>query len=149
MKHFIRPIGILVVSLVFLTLGYANAAEIPSPAAGVNIKPPAPDLPSNLAAFSGTWEGYWGGILPSRLVVEEIYLDKAIVVYAWGDHPQGRFRGGWTRVTAKVLPGGAIEWGGGERSKFTFTMGKDFKAIDGKREFRDQVDRVTMTRKAP
>jgi hypothetical protein len=32
------------------------------------IIPPAPDLPATLAAFSGVWEGKWGGVLRSRLI---------------------------------------------------------------------------------
>jgi hypothetical protein len=42
--------------------------------------PPAADLPPEVKAFFGTWDG----VLASRLVVEEIDATYARVVYAWG-----------------------------------------------------------------
>jgi putative ABC transport system substrate-binding protein len=60
----------------------------------VTITPPAADLPPELAAYSGTWEGAWHNVLQSRLVVEKIDAESARVVYAWANHPQGRFKGG-------------------------------------------------------
>ena len=71
----------------------------------VRMTPPAADLPPEVKAFFGTWDG----VLASRLVVEEIDATYARVVYAWGDDPQERFKGGWSRITAKVLPGGALQ----------------------------------------
>ena len=53
-----------------------------------------------VAAFSGTWEGAWDNALPSRLIVEKIDTESARVVFAWADHPQGRFQAGWSRVQA-------------------------------------------------
>jgi putative ABC transport system substrate-binding protein len=98
----------------------------------VTITPPAADLPPELATYSGTWEGAWGGILQSRLVVEKIDTESARAVYAWADHPQGRFKGGWIRVRAKVLPGGKLQWG--KEVKFTFEMAHDRMSIEGERE---------------
>jgi hypothetical protein len=51
----------------------------------------------------------WDGVLASGLVVEEIDATYARVVYAWADDPQERFKGGWSRITSKVLPGGALQ----------------------------------------
>ena len=67
------------------------------------------NLLPELAAYSGTWEGAWGNVLKSRLIVEKIDAEVARVIYAWADHPQGRFKGGWTRVRAQVLPGGKLQ----------------------------------------
>jgi hypothetical protein len=44
--------------------------------------PPAADLPPEVKAFFGTWEGTWDGVLASRLVVEEIDATYARVVDA-------------------------------------------------------------------
>src|SRR5262249_51815189 len=80
----------------------APASAIPRPPE-VHVTPPSADLPREVAAFSGTWEGAWDNVWSSRLVVEDIHADAARVVYAWADHPSGRVQGGWTRVDAKVL----------------------------------------------
>jgi hypothetical protein len=104
--------------------------------------PPAADLPPEVKAFFGTWEGTWDGVLPSRLVVEEIDATSARVVYAWADHPQGRFKGGWSRVRASVLPGGTLQWG--SDVKFTFKMTPDRRSIEGAREEAGHIALVTM-----
>jgi putative ABC transport system substrate-binding protein len=108
----------------------------------VTITPPAADLSPELAAYSGTWEGAWGNVLKSRLIVEQIDAESARVVYAWADHPQGRFKGGWARVRAKVLPGGRLQWG--DKVKFMFEMAQDRRSIAGKREQAGDVSTVIM-----
>ena len=113
----------------------------------VTITPPAADLPPELATYSGTWEGAWGDILKSRLVVEKIDAESARAVYAWADHPQGRFKGGWARVRAKVLPGGKLQWGG--KVKFTFEMAQDRMSIEGEREEAGYISIVIMRKVAP
>lgn len=119
----------------------AQAATIPGPPE-VKITPPAAGLAPEVAAFSGIWEGAWDGTLPSRLGVESIDAESARVVYAWADHPQGRFKGGWTRARAKVLPGGKLQWG--SEVKFTFEMTKDRMSIEGEREQGGNISSVTM-----
>lgn len=113
----------------------------------LNILPPDLNLPKEISAFSGIWEGKWGGRLASRLAVEKIDGKIAIVVYGWADHPDSRFSGGWVREKAKVGKDGTIKWGASDEPQFTFTMGKDLKTIEGKREFRGGISRVTMTKK--
>jgi hypothetical protein len=104
----------------------------------IHITPPAADLPPELAAFSGTWEGRWtysrlGNILLSRLVVEHIDAESARVVYAWGDDPFGRFQRSWNHVRAQVLLGGTLQWGSPDQ-KFSFTMVEAGMRIHGERE---------------
>jgi hypothetical protein len=125
------------------------ATSLPSPT-GVRIVPPAAGLPSQLAAFSGTWEGRWHGpygTLPSRLVVEQISVKSAQVVYVYGADP-GRFPAGWMRVQATVLPSGQIRFGGESgRPTLTFTMRADGKSIAGTYRFGDYPpSTVTMTK---
>lgn len=111
----------------------------------LNIVTPDANLPKEITSFSGVWEGIWGDmLLPSQLVVEQIDLKQAIVVYGWADHPQGRFKGGWSRQTAKVIPPRTIEWGGGDRPKFSFTMDKNLNNISGKRVFQNEISYIDM-----
>ena len=121
--------------------GAPSATILPAPPE-VHMTVPAADLPPEVAAFSGTWEGAWDNVLPSRLVVEEIDTESARVVFAWADHPHGRFQAGWSRVRAKVLPGGTLQWGSGV--KFTFTMARDRLSINGKWEEAEHSSTVMM-----
>jgi imidazolonepropionase-like amidohydrolase len=113
----------------------------------VKVVAPAADLPPELAAYSGTWEGAWGNVLKSRLVVEQIDAETARVIYAWADHPEGRFTGGWARVRAQVLPGGKLQWG--DKVKFTFEMARDRMSIEGAREGAGEISTVIMRKVAP
>ena len=119
---------------------------VPSPPE-VTITPPAADLPPELAAYSGTWEGAWGNVLKSRLIVEKIDAEAARVIYAWADQPQGRFKGGWTRVRAQVLPGGKLQWG--DKVKFTFEMARNRMSIEGEREEAGHMSTVIMRKVTP
>jgi hypothetical protein len=121
--------------------GVPSATILPAPPE-VHMTVPAADLPPEVAAFSGTWEGAWDNMLPSRLVVEEIDTESARVVFAWADHPHGRFQAGWSRVRGKVLPGGTLQWG--TDVKFTFTMARDRLSINGKWEEAEHSSTVMM-----
>jgi hypothetical protein len=79
--------------------------------------------------------------------VEQIDAEAARVVYAWADHPQGRFKGGWARVRAQVLPGGKLQWG--DKVKFTFEMVRDRMSIEGEREDAGDISTVIMRKVAP
>jgi hypothetical protein len=104
----------------------------------------AQNLPESISAFLGTWEGYWGGQLGSRLLVEKIDTKEARCVYSWDS--SSSFKEGSTRVTAKVDEKKAsIEWGSG--TKFIFTMSKDHKTIDGRRESPNDISTITMKKK--
>lgn len=127
-------------------LGTPSTVAMPGPPE-VNMAPPAADLPPEVAAFSGTWEGPWNGVLPSRLVVESLDAESARVVYAWADYPGRCLKGGWVRVRATVLPGGKLLWG--SESSFTFIMAEDRMHIAGEREEpagRRNISTVVMKR---
>ena len=146
-KRFLLGLGMILILTNFtITLGFPQK-NVPLPRE-IEIVPPPSDLPPEVAAFSGRWEGNWESGLESILIVEEIDREKAKVIYAWGDSPRTRTVKGYSRHVAKVIPGSRakIEWGGGERPKFTFEMGKDFKSIRGIREFRDSYAKITMKR---
>ncbi len=140
----IAPLALLIVIVAGCAAGAIGTA-LPTPT-GVNIAPPDPGLAPELAAFSGTWEGIWDGVLASRLIVEQIDADSARVVYIWGDDPGGYFKAGWSRSRATTFPGGKIKWGG--QIRFTFTMSRDRMSIEGERETQGRVNTVTMKKVA-
>jgi hypothetical protein len=107
----------------------------------VQITAPARGLAPLLAAFSGIWEGRWigsggstYGTLPARLIVEKINTSSAQVVYIYGAQP-GRFKAGWGRRQATVLPVGEIRFGGNGGPVLTFTMSQDRRTVAGTYQF--------------
>lgn len=101
----------------------------------IEIVPPSPNLPKEIAAFSGRWEGTWEGSRPldSILIVENIEPEKAKVVYAWGgSYSTTR---DYSRYTAKILPGAKpkLEFSS-PYARFVFEMEEDLKTINGFRE---------------
>jgi hypothetical protein len=116
----------------------------------VEIIPPAAGSPENLAAFSGTWEGYWGDSRrPALLIVEYIDNEEAELIYSWGDCFKCKTGEGFLRITAKVLFSDSkitVTWGDGTKSaKFNFTL-KDAKddKISGNWEMGGKEDTVKM-----
>jgi hypothetical protein len=100
-------------------------------------------LPESISAFLGTWEGFWGGQLGSKLVVEKINTKEAACIYIWENSPDEAFKGGQDRVTAIVdEKKSTIQWG--RSTKYTFTMSKDLRTIDGSRESPGDVSTIKM-----
>jgi hypothetical protein len=115
----------------------------------IQIIQPAGDLPKEIAAFSGRWEGEWeGGARQSKsvLIVEEINAAKAKVIYGWSAH--GNQRADYSPYTAKVIPGikPKIEFSSQSRD-FSFEMGEDLKTIHGINKPRKGLNRPTITMK--
>lgn len=82
-----------------------DTKELPLPN-DVNIIPPSPDLPKDIASFSGKWLGTWRGSgAKGILVVEEIHDTWAQVIYSWGDNPWRRSRepAGYNRQACKII----------------------------------------------
>jgi hypothetical protein len=122
------------VALAFLCVGiYLIAASNRPPVSpDTRIAQPAPEVPAEIAALSGVWEGLGPDDLPIRLIVESIRGHLASVVYTWGDHPEGKFYRGWLRVRATVSPDGKLFWR--HPGEFTFQLSDDWTTLMGKRE---------------
>ncbi|RJQ44668.1 MAG: hypothetical protein C4538_09855 [Nitrospiraceae bacterium] len=112
-----------------LVLGCASTAPLPPT---LNIVPPGPDVPPEIAAFTGVWVGMWNSALDTILVVEKINAEQAEIIISFGTG-QG-FEARFFYATAKVVPGPAIEWTDNEGSKFTYTMDKATGKIKGSLE---------------
>jgi hypothetical protein len=115
----------------------------------IQIIQPTGDLPKEIAAFSGRWEGEWEeGARQSKsvLIVEEINAAKAKVIYGWSGY--GNVRADYSPFTAKVIPGikPKIEFSSPSRD-FSFEMGEDLKTIHGINKPRKGLNRPTITMK--
>jgi len=71
----------------------------------INIISPSPDLPKEIAVFSGKWIGRWSFGMDAILVVEEIQDTWAKVVYSIGDVPRYNIPAGYRRFRCEVIPG--------------------------------------------
>jgi hypothetical protein len=102
-------------SLLLPTLVLAQSAP-PLPD-DIRIESPATDLPPEIKEFSGAWEGEWREAIPRAsasvyskqkvrlkviLVVEKVWDQGAIVVFAWGDCPGLRYSKKWGRYQARI-----------------------------------------------
>jgi hypothetical protein len=109
--------------------------------------PNASELPLEVTALAGTWEGLRPDDLPVRLVVEEIRGRWATVRYTWGDQSEGRFHRGWEQVRALVFPGGKLFWR--RPGDFTFQLSDDWTTLVGKREQGGATAASLMRRVSP
>jgi hypothetical protein len=116
------------------------ADEVPLPK-DINIVSPSPDLPKEIAAFAGKWQGTWiiqrgrkGEKIPREavLIVEEIDKQEAKIIYAFGPFSGVQELKGWyKRFKAKVIPGATtkIEFITKDQSEFSFEMQKDLNSL--------------------
>ena len=134
-------IGLAMVAVLLIcNNGYGQRA-VPLPK-DIVIKPPSPQLPKEIAAFSGRWKGAWsGGGVSFTLTVTEIDLEKAEIVYA---NSEGQYiPEACDSLTAKVIPGNSpkIQFNRTvrlttrrvreQRFQYFFEMQKDLKTIKG------------------
>ena len=123
---------VVVVALACLAGYVATVSAPPAPAPAPKTAQQLQILPAGVAALSGVWEGVGPDALPMRLVVEDLHENWAVVLYTWGDQPDGMFQKGWVRVRAKVLPGGKLFWQ--HPGDFTFQLSDDRTTLVGTRE---------------
>jgi hypothetical protein len=69
----------------------------------INIVSPSPDLPKEIAVFSGKWEGTWEWGTSVIIAVEEIHDTWGRIVYAIGDNPRFNVSAGYVRLKAEVI----------------------------------------------
>jgi len=103
----------------------------------INIIPPSADLPKEIAAFSGRWEGIWDSReLKSVFVVEKIDSKKAKIIYGWSSY--GSVRADYVRDTMNIVLSDAkpkLE-SITQHNIFSFEMCEDLKTIRGIRTSR-------------
>ena len=98
----------------------------------IDITTPEENLPKELAAFSGCWEGKWSDYATeTALIVEEINTRSARIVYCLGES-SGLYTvpASCDRYHARVSPENMqIEFPVGETLYYIFSMEKDFNQI--------------------
>ena len=138
-----------------LTVFFGNAlagekvlltVEVPLPE-NLKIVAPAEDIPKDIAAFSGVWEGEEPVLgTEAVLVVEEINSKEARIIWA-----KGKLSGfyespaSYERATARVIPEKRqIKFALGARDKFTFSIESNLEQILGTRNLQETYYRIEM-----
>ena len=136
-KRIIFTILVLMLLLTSISLAWREteiSKKVPLPLK-IQITPPDPGLPKEIATFSGRWEGTWEAVTAtdSILIVEKIDQKKARVIYAVG--PFLGTRGDYFHYSAKIIQGVKLKlefWS--QYSRFVFEIGEDLKTLNGTRE---------------
>jgi hypothetical protein len=109
-----------------ILLGCASTAHLPST---LNIVPPPPHVPHEIAAFSGIWEGMSQNGRDIILVVEKININEAEIIISFGD--LFNYKGSYHYYIAKVINGSSIEFTHINGDRIIFTMNKELNEIEG------------------
>jgi hypothetical protein len=111
-----------------------------------NIIPPGPDVATDIAAFSGRWEGKMDSYkVEWILVVEEITPKKAKVIFGWNGFPTtspvvGAATNDSQRLQGEVIPGSKprLKISTGD-VRLTFEPGNSPGTLNGVREFKGRT----------
>ncbi len=145
MKEIKKSVSLVVVFLCLFLASVVMAASVPIPS-DIQIVPPDPSLPKELAAFSGKWQSRWynmsdpGGECDAVLIVEKIDEKRAVVIYCWGDSDRWGVRKGYTpRIFARISKEDGkyvLSWFGlkiGAKMEFWLSSnGKKLEGYEGK-----------------
>jgi hypothetical protein len=151
-------IGLAMVAVLLIcNNGYAQGG-VPLPK-DIVIKPPSPELPKEIATFSGKWKGTWVKGAPMAdfiIVVTEIDLEKAEIIYAQTEAPSSNMASWCTYETARVISGQKfqIQFKGsparfksgmaGSRAWYTFEMQENLKTLKGVCEWPQGTWKATL-----
>ena len=110
---------------------------------------PAEDIPKEIAAFSGVWEGNWPDLgADIDLIVEEIDTQKAHVIYC-----RGKSSGLYTfpascqrYQTMMKRENPQINFARGESVLYTFSMGKTSNQMKTTQKTQLDIVEIIMTR---
>ena len=164
-QPFLAPIvavlamALLIVVSVGMAAGEKTKALCPPrlPEDGIHQVKPDPELPAEIKAFHGNWQGQWleAGAKPDHtvstiLVVEEIVSpEKVMVVLGWGECPICKAEAGCQRFWGKIakVEGRQVLYFGFPQND-TFPNAKNFSfVLEGERLIgTDGQARVTMER---
>jgi hypothetical protein len=94
------------------------------------VAPPGPDIPKDIAGFSGAWAGDgWNGWIPTSLVVENIDRHgTASAIFSWGDIAKPVRPRGWLQVSA-IVDQGRLSFSIPEYGKVEFGLTSDGKLL--------------------
>ena len=140
-----------IAGILAVLVGCAAPGKVATPLPlDLNITAPAPNMPKEAAAFSGTWVGLWEGKLEHTLVVEKIEGASATTVYSWGTEPSwGINRPGFTRQTGTIEPGGLLRVKLANGAEVVYKLAPDQQSLNGQYTLRGNVTLGAFRRPQP
>jgi len=108
--------------LILLVWLYGCVISYPPPIpSNLLIASPSADVPVDIAAFSGIWEGRWGGMknTESIITIEKINNQSAEIIFSFGGVEPG-----YISFTGVIIPGPKIKW---ETDKLPSIEGDDLE----------------------
>jgi len=145
MKKIVFLAVLLVVVAMFFVVACATTSQF-TPLPWIKVAPPSPDLPKNIAGFSGIWYGVWDNGRLTTLVVKKIKPPEVDVIYSWG--PLGKKReGGFIQQVGKIESGKLIIVVDPERGiTITYLLSDDGEELKGEFRLANSINYVTMKR---
>lgn len=138
----------LILYVPLILLGCATTPQFTPLPLGVKVNPPTPDLPNNIAAFSGTWYGIWDVGPSTTLVVEKIKPPEASVIYSTG--PFGKeWEGGFRHYKGRIEPGKLEVTNPERRITITYLLSDSGETLEGTLKTSTSIIYVTMRRQPP
>ena len=117
-------------TLLFEVQAFAKSPpKLPTPKdVTLEMKTPSGSVAKDIAVFAGKWGGYWGDVLPSNLIVEDVGDQRNVAgVYLWGDNKKLGIVGGGEKFRGEIVDG-VLKWGDAKQG-----IGFEFKPRpDGK-----------------
>ncbi len=117
---------LLIFLIVLVFTGCSSTVQLP---ATLNVVPPSPDLPPEIAAFSGIWEGKWLGSVDFILVVEKVDKENAEILYSVVVN--NGFDSNYLYLNVKIKDDKAIGWTKANGDEFIFEMDKGLEKMNG------------------
>ncbi|MBI4698268.1 MAG: hypothetical protein HY758_05000 [Nitrospirae bacterium] len=134
-------ISLKTILILFISLNVIGCMSAPLPR-DVTIIPPSPDVPPNVSAFSGSWQGKWGGSLDGKLIVERIDSKTADIIISWG--AMSGVDRGYLKAKVPVLSGPTLEYED-NINKWTFRMNNNLRSIEGEILEKAVSSKMTVT----
>lgn len=131
---------LLLIVVGIVVSGYSSLP--PASPVEVQITPPKADVPPDVAAFSGVWEGEWNSRVPALLIIEQVRPTWATVLHFSSSHPDGQVYDRRERVKARVLPGGKLQWG--VPGRVVLEIAANGTTLQGKRDRVGREDTITL-----
>ncbi len=96
-------------------------------------KMPNSDISEKFLALLGRWEGDWGKVLNSVLIIDSVSLGSASLIYSWGSYSPWKIKKGisYHKARIKIADGRPMIEFHENNGKYSFYLNKDLETIEG------------------